>query len=25
VAIDPAPFETLTRGARGGKKRTHKG
>ncbi len=25
VAIEPAPFETLTRGARGRKKRTHKG
>lgn len=25
VAIEPAPFETLTKGARGRKKRTHKG
>jgi transposase-like protein len=25
VAIDPAPFKTLTKGARGRKKRTHKG
>jgi len=25
VAIDPAPFETLTKGARGRKKQTHKG